>query len=537
MPNNIEWMAQWKSTKPLTDQWMSEGKRHHFSSHALLLILDGKAIWNINGHRVQVSYGELVAVQENTVIEVIEGGNLDLAGWHVQFDTYAMFPDRGEVVKYEWHVPSGDTYQKVKLTGGTLASLSQHWNGDGSPNPNVIRVGNQLLVYELLQHVYRELLEEEPTVEQSILRTVDYMQQHYEQVITRKQLAEIAGISPWHYSRKFSERFGKPPLDYLAHYRIYRAQEELLLSTATSQDIAKKTGFEDAHYFSRRFKQLTGVSPRNYAQTLPQRKIVCLSPLCAEVLIHLGIIPHAVVVTPLLLHEHQHELFETHQVKMLEVSQYELDVELIRQVHPECIMGNCWTEEIKQKLRTIAPIITGLNNDVEALLRQLAGFFHREDTAHKLHMQMKLKVNAAQQQLQHLVQSSSTVMVLRVEPFGYRYLGGHSNGVSHLLYEQLRLTLPQPLQAGEAWFNPCSLDLLAKANPDYLFVEKRVMQHFSAQENMKKLVESSQWNDLKAVKNNRVFLVDTRLWVDGRGIIGQKMILNEIVNSLVTNVW
>jgi ABC-type Fe3+-hydroxamate transport system substrate-binding protein len=115
-------------------------------------------------------------------------------------------------------------------------------------------------------------------------------------------------------------------------------------------------------------------------------------------------------------------------------------------------------------------------------------------------------------------------------------MGGHSNGVSHLLYEQLRLTLPQPLQAGEAWFNPCSLDLLAKANPDYLFVEKRVMQHFSAEDNMKNLVESSQWNDLKAVKNNRVFLVDTRLWVDGHGIIGHKMILNEIVNSLVTNV-
>ncbi|MEK4056029.1 helix-turn-helix domain-containing protein [Paenibacillus sp. FSL F4-0087] len=536
MLNNIEWMAQWKSTKPLTDQWMTAGKLHHIPSHALLLILDGRAIWNINGHRVQVSYGELVAVQENTVIEVIEGGNLDLAGWHVQFDTYAMFPDRGEVVKYEWHVPSGDTYQKVKLTGGTLASLSQHWSEEGSPNSNVVHVGNQLLVYELLQHVYRELLEEEPTVEQSILRTVDYMQQHYEQVITRKQLAEIAGISPWHYSRKFSERYGKPPLDYLAHYRIYRAQEELLLSTATSQDIAKRTGFEDAHYFSRRFKQLTGVSPRNYAQTLPQRKIVCLSPLCAEVLIHLGVIPHAVVVTPLLLPEHLRELFDMHQVKMMEVSQYELDVEQIRQVQPEWIVGNFWTEEIKQRLRTIAPIITGLNNDVEALLHQLAGLFHREDTAHKLHMQMKLEVNKAQQQLQHLVQSSSTVMVLRVEPFGYRYLGGHSNGVSHLLYEQLRLTLPQPLHSGEAWFNPCSLDLLAKANPEYLFVEKRVMQHFSAEENMKKLVESSQWNGLEAVKNNRVFFVDTCLWVDGRGIIGHQMILNEIVNRLVTNL-
>ena len=74
-----------------------------------------------------------------------------------------------------------------------------------------------------------------------MLRTIDFMQEnYYEQMITRKQLAEIAGISPWHYSRKFNERYGKPPLDYLAHYRIYRAQEALVRTTATVQDIAQK---------------------------------------------------------------------------------------------------------------------------------------------------------------------------------------------------------------------------------------------------------------------------------------------------------
>ena len=69
--------------------------------------MDGKATWNINGQRVHASYGELIALEENSVLEVIDGGDMDLAGCHVQFETYAVFDERREVEKFDWHVPSG----------------------------------------------------------------------------------------------------------------------------------------------------------------------------------------------------------------------------------------------------------------------------------------------------------------------------------------------------------------------------------------------------------------------------------------------
>ncbi len=71
------------------------------------------------------------------------------------------------------------------------------------------------------------------------------------------------------------------------------------------------------------------------------------------------------------------------------------------------------------------------------------------------------------------------------------------------------------------------------ANPDYLFVEKRVMENFSAEENMKKLMESSQWENVRAVKDHRVFYIDTSLWVDGSGVVGYTMIMDQIVSSLM----
>ncbi|WP_338554279.1 helix-turn-helix domain-containing protein [Paenibacillus sp. KS-LC4] len=530
---HTEWLAQWESTHPLNDKWVTVGEVHYISLHTFILVTDGQAIWNMNGEKVHVAFGHLIAIEENSFIEVLDGGNLDLSGWEIQFHTYALFHKQREIMKFEWHVPTGNTYQITQLTGGAVAGICHHISELASRDGNEAMIGSQHFIYGLLKHLYQKQPSGRQTTEQGMQRSIVYMQEHYDEIITRKQLAEMAGISQWHYSRKFSERYGRPPLDYLANYRVYRAQEELLLTSAKTYEIAKKVGFEDAHYFSRRFKQLAGVPPRLYAQTIHQRKIVSLSPLYAEVLIALGVIPHAVVFIPVLLPQHQRQLFSSHQIRLLEASQNGLDLPFIQQAQPELMVGRYLTEDMKRQLRTIAPVITGLTADLSILIDQFAAIFGKQEAAAKCHDQMNDEVEAARNQLHSIIRSGATVMVLRVEPIGYRYLGENSSRVSQLLYEKLGLTLPEPLKSGKAWFNPCSIDQLYSANPDYLFVEKRVIEHYSVDENMEKLMDSYQWRNLKAVKNNRICYVDTSLWVDGFGFTGHALVLKQIVSHLL----
>lgn len=527
-----DWIAEWISTRPLTKKWMIAGEVHFYRNPALIFITDGQSVWNINGENIQVTCGQLIAAEKDTVIEVIEGGTTDLAGWEIHFNTYTLFNSEEGRVEADWKVPEGISFQQVQLSGPALAGLGHYFREENMYDLIQIRISNQSLVYELLKHIYRKQPHGEQTIEKGLLRSVAYMQEHYGEVITRNQLAQITGVSPWHYSRKFSERFGVSPLSYLSQYRVYRAQEQLLLTRSTSQEIAGQVGFEDVHYFSRRFKQLTGVSPRNYVQSINQRRIVALAPLIAETMIELGVIPQAVSVSPVLLADHQLEQFTNHQVEMLETVQFNLDVERILTARPELIIGPFITEDKKQKLRTIAPVITDLQFDLEDLLIPLGTLFQKEKEARIIRMRMDQKLDEARHHLKAVIESSATVMVLRIEPFGYRYLGGRSTRISRLMYEQLGLSLPEPLEAGEAWFNPCTADLLALADPDYLFVESRVMEHFDAEGRREELMESSQWKHLKAVQNQRVFYIDTRLWVDGCGSVGYPMILDQIVRSL-----
>lgn len=530
-----QWIVQWKSTQSLTHQWMSVGAFHSFIYPALILIIDGQAIWKINGERIQVSFGQLIAVEAYSLIEVLECGQLDLSGWCIEFNTYMLNENTSTWSPHLWSVPAEATYQKVQLTGGVVANISQHLIKESSDLQYELSVKYPSVIYELLNYIYQaqhHITDDQQTLTQGIIRSAEYMHTHYDQVITRKQLAEIAGVSPWYYSRKFSERYGKPPLDYLASFRMYRAQEQLIFTQTNSQDIAKQSGFEDTHYFSRRFKQVVGVSPSLYAGSLSSRKIVCLSATCADIMINLGIIPYAVMVTPLLLAPHQLQQFEALGVKIVEMAQYEQDIGQIQQLNPELLIGNVWSEEVRQQLRAIAPFITNLSIDVLTLLQQLSSIFHKQAEAEQIQVHLEQEIDIARQKLQPIIDTQATIMVLRIEPYGYRYLGVDAVGVAKLLYSQLELSAPEVLQEGKSWFNPCTLELLLSANPDYLFIEKRMIEQFSTDESMQKLLESDVWQQLKAVQQHQVFDMDTRLWVEGRGITGYKMMLNEIVTNL-----
>jgi transcriptional regulator GlxA family with amidase domain len=92
-------------------------------------------------------------------------------------------------------------------------------------------------------------------------RTVDYMEAHTSQRIDLAQLAAIAGLSQSHFSRAFKASTGVAPYRWQIGLRIRRAQD-LLLDTRFSLDqIAEATGFSDAVHFGRTFRNVVGGTP------------------------------------------------------------------------------------------------------------------------------------------------------------------------------------------------------------------------------------------------------------------------------------
>lgn len=95
-------------------------------------------------------------------------------------------------------------------------------------------------------------------------RVVDYIQEHLEQDLTLATLAAIAQISPSYFSRLFKQSTGLSPHQYVIQCRIERAKRLLLQGKLSIPEIAYSLGFTHQSHFSHHFKRLVGSSPKAF---------------------------------------------------------------------------------------------------------------------------------------------------------------------------------------------------------------------------------------------------------------------------------
>lgn len=93
---------------------------------------------------------------------------------------------------------------------------------------------------------------------------INHILSHPDTRTDMKQAAKIANMSYYAFSRMFKEVIGVNFSDYCNIIRV-RLAEELLITTSLSiSEIAEKTGIGTQSYFSRLFKQQSGISPTEY---------------------------------------------------------------------------------------------------------------------------------------------------------------------------------------------------------------------------------------------------------------------------------
>ncbi len=98
----------------------------------------------------------------------------------------------------------------------------------------------------------------------AILRLQDYLEHNYSRRFALEQMEKIAGLGQRTLLRRFRSATGDSPIMYLQRIRIEAARRQLELSGDSIEEIAAKSGYEDASSFTRLFKRLTGMTPGGY---------------------------------------------------------------------------------------------------------------------------------------------------------------------------------------------------------------------------------------------------------------------------------
>lgn len=92
----------------------------------------------------------------------------------------------------------------------------------------------------------------------------DYVSAHLGSAVTLDALANLVGLSRFHFSRAFARSTGLSPVRFAHQRRIAAAQALLAVSEKSIEEIAAEVGFGGARQFAVAFKKSVGVSPRDY---------------------------------------------------------------------------------------------------------------------------------------------------------------------------------------------------------------------------------------------------------------------------------
>ncbi|RKX92796.1 MAG: AraC family transcriptional regulator [Spirochaetes bacterium] len=93
---------------------------------------------------------------------------------------------------------------------------------------------------------------------------IGYLEQHLDEAVTLDELTGLADLSASTLNRAFRRAVGLPPLAYHLRLRIRRAGDLLRTTDLSVTEVAGLTGFDDANYFARQFRNVMGLSPSVY---------------------------------------------------------------------------------------------------------------------------------------------------------------------------------------------------------------------------------------------------------------------------------
>lgn len=100
--------------------------------------------------------------------------------------------------------------------------------------------------------------------DEAILRCQRWLEKNFSSPNPVLAMAALTGVTQRSFIRRFRRATGLTPIQYVQQLRVDRSKRLLEQTSLSVEDICWKMGYEDAAFFRRLFKRLTGVTPGTY---------------------------------------------------------------------------------------------------------------------------------------------------------------------------------------------------------------------------------------------------------------------------------
>ena len=234
---------------------------HHHSVHQILYVLEGKGKIFIDGKEINIKQDHAAFIIPHTDHAIVSNSSLTILVLAFDIETIPIKKD------HSFFQQSHMLYSDF-LTGTELRQHLRRMLYEQSINNEFASWALQVHLQHILLLLAR-LQERSQIHDANGLRAdkiKNYIDTHYFESLTAKDIATKLGFSERYIQRIFKERYEKTPMQYLMEVRIERAKKLLAETEKEIVKICFEVGYENLSTFYRAFKNLLHMSPKQYRE-------------------------------------------------------------------------------------------------------------------------------------------------------------------------------------------------------------------------------------------------------------------------------
>ena len=142
---------------------------------------------------------------------------------------------------------------------GRISLMARWLYDDRLASDAEARMQRGLLMRSILAELGRDATSRDRQLVEGIRQ---FVHDHIGEKLTLSDLAGAAGLSKYHFLRRYRDAAGRTPMEDVRAIRVAYARELLLSTNMRMKEIAPRAGLGDQYAMSRQFHRLLGVSPR-----------------------------------------------------------------------------------------------------------------------------------------------------------------------------------------------------------------------------------------------------------------------------------
>src|ERR1700731_5068700 len=193
-----------------------------------------------------------------------------------QNDALFRHMDRGDILTEV--SPRGSAESWPAIVTPPEPALAR-WSQSGSEE---LRLRSRLDTLAISRHVSKPSRAHGGLPPATLRRIRDYVDSHLDQNIELESLAATAELSLYHFARSFKQSEGTTPHAFVLERRLARARELLTRPDLSLSEVAFAVGFADQSHFTRRFRQMVGISPGQFRKLQRTTSIVASTSVSGE---------------------------------------------------------------------------------------------------------------------------------------------------------------------------------------------------------------------------------------------------------------